>query len=65
MMLYLFEVQRELHGYALSAVVTEETKEKAIKLLGWEIDEATSQIAALQIGVSSYGKPTVHAEESL
>ena len=56
---------RDYSGYGLSAVVQAETEDRAIELLGWEIDEDTLEINVKKIGVADGDTEQEWCEESL
>ena len=56
---------RDYSGYGLSAVVSAETGERAIEILGWEIDEDTTEIKTEKIGVADNAVEKEWCEESL
>lgn len=56
---------RDFMGYKLDAVVSSKDKEAAIKLLDWEIDEDTTNIETIEIGMTGLKIEKVWCEESL
>jgi hypothetical protein len=56
---------RDYLGFGLSAVVQAESEERAIKLLGWKVDEDTHEINTTKIGVADGGNEREWCEESL
>lgn len=61
----IYHCYRDFSGYALSAVVQASTEERAIELLGWEVDEDTLSIDVKKIGIADADTEREWCEESL
>lgn len=56
---------RDFAGFGFHAVVSAETSERAIGILGWYIDEDTTEIKAVRIGVADQKVEKIWCEEDL
>lgn len=56
---------RDYLGFGLSAVVQAETEERAIEILGWEVDGDTLEITAKKIGIADSDTEHEWCEELL
>lgn len=62
----LYKCHRNYCGYDMDAVVAHKSEEEALSLIGWNLDEDTTEVSAVQIAPSStYIVPTIIAEDTL
>ena len=60
----IYALTRQAHGAEFTAVAVAITESKAIKMLGWEIDEDTTAITSRIIGTTADYDEWVVCEET-